>query len=136
VKFWDVRFYGENVRFTPKADIRSAVGMSALGQERTNPWETAGGFAMLGVSVLGANMHKAIIACLAFAFSLVVCAHARAEEKKPPPPPPPNKGERGQNDEAQKFQQILNQLTTGQARTNPKPGTGPKGVPAGTKARK
>ena len=34
----------------------------------------------------------------------------------------------GQNDPAQQFQQILQQSTQGQARPNPKPGTGPKGA--------
>ena len=34
----------------------------------------------------------------------------------------------GQNDPAQMFQQILQQLTQGQARPNLKPGTGPNGA--------
>ena len=36
----------------------------------------------------------------------------------------------GQNDPAQMFQQILQQLTQGQARPTPKPGTGPNGAGA------
>ena len=40
----------------------------------------------------------------------------------------------GQNDPQQQFQQILNDLTKGQTRTNPQPSTGPKGAPASSGA--
>jgi hypothetical protein len=85
----------------------------------------------------GANMHKAIIACFAIAF-LTSPLHAESPGSAALKGATKGaaggaggqggggQGGGGQNDPAQQFQQIMNQLT--QARKNPQPSTGPKGA--------